>query len=50
MTRGLQPAEVGQLKALLSRVAAEQGLAPGVHPGVAFVPASAASGGKGRPR
>jgi DNA-binding MarR family transcriptional regulator len=36
MTRGLQPAEVGQLKELLSRVAAEQGLAPGIHPGVAF--------------
>ena len=35
MCRGLKRAERQQLIALLSRIAAEQGLAPGVHPGVA---------------
>jgi DNA-binding MarR family transcriptional regulator len=33
LCRGLQPAERGQLITLLNRVAAEQGLAEGVHPG-----------------
>lgn len=46
MTRGLQPSEVGQLKELLSRVAAEQGLAPGVHPGVAYAAPAKATPGK----
>ncbi|HEX2149878.1 MAG TPA: MarR family winged helix-turn-helix transcriptional regulator [Actinomycetota bacterium] len=36
LTRGLSPAEVKELKRLLGRVADEQGLAPGVHPGVAL--------------
>ena len=36
LTRGLSAAEVKELKRLLSRVADEQGLAPGVHPGVAM--------------
>ncbi|HEX2180099.1 MAG TPA: MarR family winged helix-turn-helix transcriptional regulator [Actinomycetota bacterium] len=47
LTRGLQPDDVDKLKELLTRVAAEQGLAPGVHPGVAFAGPSVASGRKG---
>lgn len=47
MTRGLQPDDVDRLKELLSRMAAEQGLAPGVHPGFAFARPSVASGRKG---
>jgi hypothetical protein len=35
LCRGLQPAERGQLITLLNRLAAEQGLAEGVHPGAA---------------
>lgn len=35
LCRGLQPAERGQLITLLNRLAAEQGLADGVHPGAA---------------
>ena len=35
LCRGLQPAERGQLLTLLNRLAAEQGLAEGVHPGAA---------------
>jgi DNA-binding MarR family transcriptional regulator len=35
LCKGLDPTEREQLIALLSRVAAEQGLAAGVHPGVA---------------
>jgi DNA-binding MarR family transcriptional regulator len=36
LTRGLAPAEVKDLVRLLSRVAEAQGLAAGVHPGVAL--------------
>jgi DNA-binding MarR family transcriptional regulator len=35
LCRGLQPAEREQLLTLLNRLAAEQGLAEGVHPGAA---------------
>ncbi len=35
LSKGLRPAEREQLITLLSRVAAEQGLSEGVHPGVA---------------
>jgi DNA-binding MarR family transcriptional regulator len=35
LCRGLQPAERGQLLTLLNRLAAEQGLAEGIHPGAA---------------
>jgi DNA-binding MarR family transcriptional regulator len=35
LCRGLQPAEREQLITLLNRIAAEQGLAEGIHPGAA---------------
>jgi len=35
LCRGLQPADREQLLTLLNRLAAEQGLAEGVHPGAA---------------
>lgn len=36
LTKGLSKPEVAELIRLLGRVAAEQGLSPGVHPGVAM--------------
>lgn len=38
MTSGLEKSELAELRRLLGRVAEEQGLEPGVHPGVSLPP------------
>lgn len=38
LTKGLSKPEVAELIGLLGRVAEEQGLSPGIHPGVALMP------------
>lgn len=42
LTKGLSESEKAQLIGLLGKVAAAQGLAPGVHPGVALQPPTSA--------